>query len=236
MIHKNTSQIKPSDKILLVNKPLNCTSHDVVKTIRSLIIKQYTLSKIKVGHCGTLDPLADGLLILLIGNKTKQSIKFLNLNKVYTGIIKLGYQTNTYDRESEEQFISDINHILPDDIYKVCNTFKGDQKQIPPMFSAIKYKGQPLYKLARKNQHIDLPARNIHIYDFIITKIDMPFIHFKVECSKGTYIRSLAKEVGDKLNCGGYLYQLTRTSIGEYNVKDSYTIEDIKSTLPFYDK
>lgn len=206
-------------QVLLINKPLEWTSFDVVRKIRSLIrIK-------KVGHAGTLDPLATGLLILCTGKFTKRINEYMAQEKEYTGTFVLGATTPTYDLESEPENFADYSHITPELLTATARSFTGEQLQVPPMHSAIKKDGKRVYELARRGETIELEPRKITISEFEITNIDLPVVHFRVVCSTGTYIRSLAHDFGKKLGCGAYLGSLCRTRIGAFHLKDAMTIE-----------
>ena len=204
--------------VFLIDKPLDWTSFDVVNKIRWNIRKAYNLKKIKVGHAGTLDPKATGLLLVCTGKWTKRIDEFQAQEKTYTGTIKLGVTTPTYDLESEENETFPTNHITEEIIREATKQFVGESEQFPPMHSAVKVDGKRLYELAREGQEIERKARKITIHDFKITKIDLPFVDFEVNCSKGTYIRSLAFDFGKAVNSGGYLTALRRTKIGEFDV------------------
>lgn len=204
--------------VFLIDKPLDWTSFDVVNKIRWNIRKAYNLKKIKVGHAGTLDPKATGLLLVCTGKWTKRIDEFQAQEKTYTGTIKLGVTTPTYDLESEENEIFPTEHITEEIIRETTKQFIGEIEQFPPMHSAIKVDGKRLYELARDGQEIERKARKVNILDFKITKINLPFVDFEVNCSKGTYIRSLAYDFGKALNSGGYLTALRRTKIGEFDV------------------
>ncbi|WP_333662546.1 tRNA pseudouridine(55) synthase TruB [Chishuiella changwenlii] len=204
--------------VFLIDKPLDWTSFDVVNKIRWNIRKSYDLKKIKVGHAGTLDPKATGLLLVCTGKLTKKIDEFQAQEKTYTGTIKLGVTTPTYDLESEEDQTFPTAHLTEEIIYEATKQFIGEIEQFPPMHSAIKVDGKRLYELAREGQEIERKARKITIHDFKITKIDLPFVDFEVNCSKGTYIRSLAYDFGKAVNSGGYLTTLRRTKIGDFDV------------------
>ncbi|HBX62949.1 MULTISPECIES: tRNA pseudouridine(55) synthase TruB [Empedobacter] len=204
--------------VFLIDKPLDWTSFDVVNKIRWNIRKAYNLKKIKVGHAGTLDPKATGLLLVCTGKWTKRIDEFQAQEKSYTGTIKLGVTTPTYDLESEEDQTFPTEHITEEIIHEATKQFIGEIEQFPPMHSAVKVDGKRLYELAREGQEIERKARKITIHDFKITKIDLPFVDFEVNCSKGTYIRSLAFDFGKAINSGGYLTALRRTKIGEFDV------------------
>lgn len=208
-------------KIFLIDKPLDWTSFDVVNKIRWNIRKAYNLKKIKVGHAGTLDPKATGLLIICTGKFTKRIDEIQAESKVYTGVIKLGVTTPTFDTESEENETFPTDHISEELIHETTQKFIGEIEQFPPVHSAVKQDGKRLYELARAGKEVELKPRQIKIYDFRITKIEMPFVAFEVHCGKGTYIRSLANDFGKALNSGGYLTELRRTKIGEFSVEDA---------------
>lgn len=216
----NTEKIQEGH-VFLIDKPLDWTSFDVVNKIRWNIRKAYNLKKIKVGHAGTLDPKATGLLLICTGKLTKQIDEYQAQEKTYTGTIKIGVTTPTYDMESEENETFPTEHITEEMIHEATKQFVGEIEQFPPMHSAIKVDGKRLYELARVGKEIERKARTITIHDFKITKIDLPFIDFEVNCSKGTYIRSLAFDFGKALNSGGYLTALRRTKIGDFDVINS---------------
>ncbi|MBI2429291.1 MAG: tRNA pseudouridine(55) synthase TruB [Ignavibacteriales bacterium] len=208
-------------EIILVDKPLDWTSFDVVARVRSMFnIK-------KIGHAGTLDPKATGLLILCTGKKTKSMTDFQNLEKEYTGIIELGITTKSFDSETEIVETKAVKGISSEQIESVMRSFIGEQQQLPPMFSAIKKNGRRLYKDARKGREIERDSRTIHIKEIEMTAFDLPFVTFRVVCSKGTYIRSLAHDIGKNLGCGGYLKELTRTKIGDYTIQQAMKVEDL---------
>jgi len=207
-------------QVLLINKPLEWTSFDVVRKIRN------TIKIKKVGHAGTLDPLATGLLILCTGKFTKRINEFMAQEKEYTGTFTLGAVTPTYDRESEPQDHKDYSSVTPAQLQEIAAQYTGEIMQLPPMHSAIKKDGVRLYALARKGQTIELEPRKIVIKAFEFTSIELPVVHFKVVCSTGTYIRSLANDVGIAAGCGAYLSSLCRTRIGEFTLDKSMTVEE----------
>lgn len=212
-------------KVLLINKPLHWTSFDVVRKLRSLLqIK-------KIGHAGTLDPLATGLLIVCTGKFTKKINEYMAQEKEYTGSITLGAVTPTYDLESEPQQQKDHSFLTEEMIRSATEKFIGEIDQYPPMFSAIKKDGVALYELARRGEEVELKARKIFIRSFEITSFELPVVHFKVVCSTGTYIRSLANDFGAALGCGAYLSALCRTRIGEFKVDEGTTIEELEKSL-----
>lgn len=220
---------------LLVNKPLEWTSFDVVGKLRNLIRKRYKISKIKVGHAGTLDPLATGLLIVCTGKHTKTINSLQGLNKSYRAEVKLGVVTNTFDKESEEMNPQDTSHLTDQQVIDVVQSFKGESEQIPPMFSAIKKNGTPLYKLAREGMVVQREPRKINIEEIDIIKYQNPIIELQTTVSKGTYIRTLANDIGAKLGVGGYLYSLVRTSVGEFSVDDALDMDVLMESLKYVD-
>ena len=225
----DVNQIKEDDiqdgKMLLVDKPLTWTSFDVVKYIRKSLVSKFKIKRIKVGHAGTLDPLATGLLIICIGRQTKQISIYQNLTKTYTGKFKLGETTPSYDAETEVNKSFNYDHIKEKDIINLSQKFTGKLMQKPPIFSAIKKNGKRMYEYARENKKIEIQEREINIYEFEIIKFTNPYIEFKITCSKGTYIRSIANDFGKKLNSGSYLSELRRINIGEFSVLNALQIE-----------
>jgi tRNA pseudouridine55 synthase len=217
--------------LILVNKPQEWTSFDVVNKIKYSLIHQLGKKKIKVGHAGTLDPMADGLLIVCTGKYTKLLETISGVNKSYKAIIKIGATTPCYDREAAEENINSIDSITVEDILKLATTFDGIQQQIPPIYSALKVKGQTAYKLARRGEDIELNPRTVEINNIEITNITLPFITFNVDVSKGTYIRSLANDMGIELGVGAYLYGLTRTRVGAYKLENALNVEEIVSII-----
>ena len=225
----DVNQIKEDDiqdgKMLLVDKPLTWTSFDVVKYIRKSLVSKFKIKRIKVGHAGTLDPLATGLLIICIGKQTKQISIYQNLSKTYTGKFKLGETTPSYDAETEVNKSFNYDHIKEKDIINLSQKFTGKLMQKPPIFSALKKNGKRMYEYARENKKIEIQEREINIYEFEIIKFTDPSIEFKITCSKGTYIRSIANDFGKKLNSGSYLSELRRINIGEFSVLNALQIE-----------
>ena len=211
-------------RVLLIDKPLNWTSFQVVNKIRWLIKQQFSIKKIKVGHAGTLDPLATGLLILCTGKFTKKIETYQAQVKEYTGTITLGATTPSYDLESEIDQKFDISEISEADILKNTQQFLGKIQQQPPIFSALKQNGKRLYEYAREGSKIEIPSRPVTINEFKITKIKLPCIEFRIVCGKGTYIRSLAHDFGKSLNNGAHLSGLRRTKIGEFRVEDAISV------------
>ena len=211
-------------EIILIDKELNWTSFDVVSKLRNSIKKKLDLKKIKVGHAGTLDPLATGLLIICTGRMTKRIDEFSCLNKTYTGKITIGSTTPSYDLETKPNVYYPTDHINDELILNTAKKFTGKILQKPPIFSAVKKDGVRLYKLARRGVDVKVEKREITIHDFTITSINFPEIEFSVCCSKGTYIRSLANDYGKELGSGAHLSELRRTSIGEYSVDKSHKL------------
>jgi tRNA pseudouridine55 synthase len=213
--------IQDEGRVLLINKPLEWTSFDVVNKLRSkLKIK-------KIGHAGTLDPLATGLLIICVGKMTKKIEEFMGLEKEYTGTLVLGQTTPSHDLETEVSEKKDISHVTPEKIHSIIQLFKGKINQLPPIHSAIKIGGKRAYKFARKGATVELKSREVEIKEFEITGIHLPEVHFRIVCSKGTYIRSIVRDVGEGLGVGAYLSQLCRTSIGEYKLSNALTIDQV---------
>lgn len=211
--------------LLLVDKPLTWTSFDVVNKIRYALKKSLGVKKLKVGHAGTLDPLATGLLLICTGKYTKQIDSLQAMTKEYTGTIKLGATTPSYDAESEEDNSFPTEHLKESDLRAAASNFMGDINQYPPVFSAIKVDGKPLYESARAGIEVEVKSRMVSIYNFDLTRIALPEVDFLVSCSKGTYIRSLAHDFGKALDNGGYLIALRRTKIGDYSVDDAWDLE-----------
>jgi len=213
-------------EVLLVDKPLHWTSFDVVNKLRYPLKKKYKIKRFKVGHAGTLDPLATGLLVICTGKMTKQINGFVVDNKEYTGVIQLGSTTPSYDLETEIDHVFNTDHITQDLIDKVKEQFIGEIKQIPPIFSAKKVDGQRAYDLARKGINVELKENDITILSLDLTLLGNNQIRFIVNCSKGTYIRSLAHDIGKALDSGGHLIELRRTHSGKFVIEDAKTIEE----------
>ena len=213
-------------ELILIDKELNWTSFDVVNKIRYAIKKKFDIKKIKVGHAGTLDPLATGLLIICCGKMTKSIDNFSAMNKTYSGKVTIGSTTPSYDLETKPNVHYPIDHIDEKLILKTAKKFVGKIFQTPPMFSAIKKDGVRLYNLARQGKEIKIDKREVFIESFEITSFNLPEISFNVTCSKGTYIRSLAHDFGKELNSGAHLSELRRIKIGDYSVEDSVKVMD----------
>ena len=218
-------------KLILIDKDINWTSFDVVSKIRNFIKKKFNLKKIKVGHAGTLDPLATGLLIICYGKMTKEIDSFIGLDKSYSGKMIIGSSTPSYDLETKPNVFYQTDHINEKLIYEKAQDFVGEIMQKPPIFSAVKKNGVRSYKLARKGEQVNLEKRKITIRDFKITEINFPELSFEVDCSKGTYIRSLINDFGKALKSGAHLTELRRTKIGEFSVDDSLKIMDFIKTF-----
>jgi len=213
-------------QVLLINKPLHWTSFDVVNKIRYAILKKYNLKKIKVGHAGTLDPLATGLLIVCVGKATKTINTYQGLDKEYTGTFYIGATTPSYDLETAIDQEFETNHITEELILQTAKRFIGKQYQMPPMYSAVKKNGKKLYEHARKGETVEITPRLIEIKSFEILSVDLPVVRFKVKVSKGTYIRSLAYDFGKVLDSGAYLSELKRTKIGNFDVSNAVNLKD----------
>jgi len=218
-------------QILLINKPLGWTSFDVVKKIKNLIRTKYSLKKIKVGHAGTLDPLATGLLIVCTGKFTKLISKIQGQEKTYTGTITLGGTTPSFDLETEVDNNYETAHITEELIKESTTQFIGEIDQKPPIFSALKKGGERLYEKARRGETIEIESRKVTVREFTITSIENLEVNFEIKCSKGTYIRSIAHDFGAALNSGGHLSKLCRTSIGEYQISEAIDVETFKKLL-----
>lgn len=208
-------------QILLVDKPLDWTSFDVVNKIRWKLKREFGFKKIKVGHAGTLDPRATGLLILCTGKATKNIPELQAIDKEYYAEIKLGFQTESYDTEKPEINPESIAHLVEDNIHEVLKGFVGEIEQQPPIFSAVKIEGKRAYDLARAGKDVRVKTRKVKINYITHVEIAFPFVRFTVGCNKGTYIRSLAHDIGQQLGVGAYLYNLRRTQIGDFLVEDA---------------
>lgn len=209
------------DGAILIDKPSGPTSHDIVDAIR----RRFRIKK--VGHCGTLDPAATGLLIIVLGKATKLSEKLMSDDKVYEGTIKFGETTDSYDADGELVSSLPLLPMTVEELNEATVSFTGDQMQTPPMVSAIKQNGVPLYKLARKGIEVERPARLIHIYSYRFTKYEEPIGEFRVACTKGTYVRSLAHDLGQKLGCGAHLKTLRRSVSGKFDVQNAMPFDSL---------
>lgn len=218
-----------SGELLLINKPYTWSSFQAVNKLKHALKKHPSLLlddklvQLRIGHAGTLDPLATGLLIICTGKKTKEISSFQDLPKEYTGTFFIGATTPCYDKEKEVDEVFPIEHITKELVLEAAQSFVGKQEQIPPMFSAVKVDGKRMYKLARAGQEIELKARPIEILEFEITNYNLPYVDFRISCTKGTYIRSIARDFGLALNSGAYLDALCRTKIGHFSVEDAKT-------------
>ena len=214
-------QLTPFDGALLVDKPSKLTSHDVVDRIR----RHFGFRK--VGHCGTLDPAATGLLIIVLERATKLQANLMSEDKTYEGVMQLGTTTDSQDSDGEVLAEKPVPPLTEADIESVLAKFRGDLQQIPPMVSAIKHEGTPLYKLARKGKTVEREPRLVHIYDLRLLKLDLPHVHFRVSCTKGTYVRTLCHDIGETLGCGAHLAELRRTRSGKFDVKDAKPLAEL---------
>ncbi|MDZ7607234.1 MAG: tRNA pseudouridine(55) synthase TruB [Cyclobacteriaceae bacterium] len=211
--------------VLLIDKDYQWTSFDVIRKLRKILkIK-------KIGHAGTLDPLATGLLIVCCGKKTKEIQQFMALEKEYTGTMVLGKTTPSVDLETAFDSETDSSHLVPEDILNIIPQFTGMLQQVPPIYSAIKIAGSPVYKKARKGIEVEIEPRSVEAKVFEITEIDLPDIHFRLVCSKGFYVRSLVRDLGKALGVGAYLKTLVRTRIGEFRLEDAKTIDQLSSEI-----
>ncbi|NJO02008.1 MAG: tRNA pseudouridine(55) synthase TruB [Bacteroidia bacterium] len=218
-------------EVLLVDKPLTWTSFDVVNKLRYAILKKLETRRIKVGHAGTLDPLASGLLVICTGKLTKEIERYQAQEKEYEGEFLLGQTTPSYDAETEVDQTFETAHISPALIQTTLEQFRGEIQQVPPVFSAIKVDGKRLYKQARKGREIIIDPRPVYIHEFEITEMTLPRLKFRVVCSKGTYIRSLAHDFGQALGSGAYLSALCRTRIGAFRLQDAYVLPDLVALI-----
>src|SRR6478609_9265229 len=209
------------DGAILIDKPAGPTSHDVVDAIR----RKFGIKK--VGHCGTLDPNATGLLIIVLGRGTKLSERLMSDDKVYEGTVKFGEATDSYDADGELVSSLPVPPISLDELNEAAGQFVGDQMQTPPMVSAVKKAGVPLYKLARKGIEVEREARLIHVYNFRFTQYDEPIGHFRLACTKGTYVRSIAHDLGQKLGCGAHLSTLRRVTSGKFDVSEAVPLDAV---------
>jgi len=214
-------QLTPFDGVLLVDKPPKLTSHDVVDRLR----RHFGFRK--VGHCGTLDPAATGLLVIVLERATKLQANLMIEDKTYEGVMQLGIATDSQDADGAVIAEKPVPLLTEADLETVLAKFRGDLQQIPPMVSAIKHQGTPLYKLARKGQTVEREPRLVHIYDLRILKLELPHVHLRVACSKGTYVRTLCHDIGEMLGCGAHLAGLRRTRSGRFDVKDAKPLDEL---------
>lgn len=217
-------------EVLLIHKPYTWTSFDVINNIRLFIRHNFGIKKVKIGHAGTLDPLATGLIILCTGKFTKRIEEFQAQEKEYIGTFTLGATTPSFDMEQEIDNTFPVEHITEEAIHTATKTFVGKQQQLPPIYSAVRVEGKRLYKHARKGtgEMVEIKPRDIEIFEFEITKIHFPVVWFRVVCSKGTYIRGLARDFGEALGSGAYMSSLQRTRIGEFPLSEAMTLDDFK--------
>ena len=218
-------------KILLFDKPLYWTSFDLVNKVRLMIQGTFRIKKLKVGHAGTLDPLASGLMIICTGKSTKRIDEFRDLDKEYLATFHIGATTPSFDMETETDNQYPTNHINEELVKEVLLSFIGEQKQLPPMYSAKLIEGKRAYDYARKGIHKELEPVTVHFREIELISFDMPKVVVRLVCSKGTYIRSFARDLGQALQSGSYLSALERTAIGVYNVKDAYSLESFKEYI-----
>jgi len=226
-----SSSISPDDVLsgclLLVDKPQNWTSFDVVNKIKNLVRKKFNLKKFKVGHSGTLDPMATGLLLICTGSWTKELHQLQKLDKQYMGEVTLGVETNSYDAEGEIKFTKDVPSLSEIDLLNCIKSFIGEIEQTPPAFSAIKKDGKPLYQLARAGKEVLPDPRKVTVHDIQLIDHDLPKINLLVHSGSGFYVRSLAHDIGHVLGCGAHLSALRRTAVGQYSIEDAFSMDEI---------
>lgn len=218
-------------QLILIDKPLNWSSFQAVNAVKWAIRKRFQLKKIKVGHAGTLDPLASGLLLICAGKFTKRIHEFQGMPKEYEGTITLGSSTPSYDLETEVDNVFPTDHITHELIHKTKALFLGKIAQKPPVFSALKKDGKRMYEYAREGKELEIKARFVEVLEFEILEINLPVLRFRIRCSKGTYIRSIAHDFGKALNSGGHLSSLRRTKIGDYNVNNAVAPANFKEMM-----
>ncbi len=218
-------------EVIAINKDVDWTSFDVVNKIRYLIKKKYNIKKIKVGHAGTLDPKATGVVIVCTGKKTKQIDSYVADKKIYIAEIKLGETTPSFDRETEPDNFFSTKHITKKKVNEVIESFLGKQQQIPPMYSAIHINGKRAYEIARQGGSVEIKPREIEIFNIEILEENIPELKIKISCSKGTYIRALARDIGTKLDSGAYMTSLVRIASGNYKINEALTIEQFENKI-----
>ncbi|MBD3246461.1 MAG: tRNA pseudouridine(55) synthase TruB [Candidatus Omnitrophica bacterium] len=218
------SRIPEKEGILLVHKPSGMTSHDVVDEVRRALRMR------RVGHAGTLDPLAEGLLVILVGRATKLFSRFVGFDKEYIGKLKLGEVTTTGDSEGEVVRREKYDTVGSEEVNSVCARFRGELEQVPPMVSALRVKGKRLYRLARKGVTVRRQPRKIHIHRMQVREIDIPYVEFFVHCSKGTYVRKLAEDIGEALGCGAHIVSIRRLKIGPFSLNDAIALDEINES------
>lgn len=234
LVYLNQGDQRPLFKegvVVLVDKPMDWTSFDVVSTIRNRVSRIEQVKRIKVGHAGTLDPLATGLLIVCVGKYTKKIDSFQAQKKRYTGVITVGGVRPSYDMETEIEQEFPTEHITDEMVEEVVQSLQGEIDQKPPIYSAIKIDGERLYKKARRGQDVEIKTRKVTLHEFKITKREGNDFHFVLDCSKGTYVRSLAFDFGKALNSGGYLKSLRREKIGDFDIKNAWELDELKLQL-----
>lgn len=228
----NTAAKKFLDgEVILIDKPLKWTSFDVVKKIRNTISLRTGIKKIKVGHAGTLDPLATGLLIICTGKFTKRINEFQSQEKEYTGTFLLGATTPSFDKETEVDNTFKTNHLTEKLLLKTTQQFTGEMEQVPPIYSAVKIQGVRAYEHARNQEDVTIKPRQVQIKTFELTNIELPQVQFRLICSKGTYVRSLARDFGKAINSGAYLTELKRTRIGNFHISEALSMEGFEKYL-----
>lgn len=223
----------PAGEILLFDKELTWTSFDLVNKVRYELCRKLGIKKLKVGHAGTLDPLATGLLILCTGKATKKIEEIQGQEKEYVATLKIGATTPSFDLETGEDSSAEYSHVTRELLEEVLQNFIGETEQVPPIFSAVKVKGKRAFDYARSGQDVELRAKKIVIKKIEIVEIDLPYIKLRISCGKGTYIRALARDIGEALNCGAYLTALERTKIGDFDLKDAFKATEFLENLNF---
>ena len=212
--------------VWIINKPLRWTSFDVVNKLKQEIRRQTGLKKFKIGHAGTLDPLAEGVLLVCVGKATKRIECLQSMPKTYTGTFVLGATTASYDLEHPVKQVGSIAHLDRMDVETACRAMLGVQQQVPPLFSAVKLDGKSAFQYARQGEEVALKSKEIEIYDFQLPRVELPEVDFEIHCSKGTYIRSIARDLGNKLGCGAYLKRLCRTAVGDCRISDALPLNN----------
>lgn len=215
----------PTGEILVFNKDLNWTSFDVVNKVRYELCRMMGVKKLKVGHAGTLDPLATGVIVLCTGKATKRIESIQATEKEYVATLKVGATTPSFDLETEEDSSKEYSHVTRELLQNVLSEFIGEIDQVPPVFSAVKVKGKRAFDYARSGEEVKLQAKKIVIHEVEIEDFDLPYIKLRIACGKGTYIRALARDIGEALNCGAYLTALERTRVGEYKLSDAFKVD-----------
>ncbi len=229
-----TDQLQESlrqGRVLFVDKPFRWTSFDAVNKIKSQLRYRLGMKKIRIGHAGTLDPLATGLLIICTGRATKEINRYQDLDKTYTGTFIVGHVTPSFDLETEPVEERPFAHLTETDLISAANQLSGELEQIPPLYSAKKIAGERAYHHARQGRQTSLQARNVQVKDFEITGVNLPEVAFRITCSKGTYIRAIARDFGEALGCGAYLGALRRTHIGIYSVDDAWQMDQLSAAI-----